>query len=103
MENFTNKTEAIIDLQARGYDLDFILAKENILCIQRGEIIPPDNFEVTETYCFQSKSNQTDNYVIYAIRAVHEDLKGILMTSYDSLSNGMSVHLWSKLAQSHPA
>jgi len=103
MENFTDRTDAIIDLQARGYDQDFILANENIFCVQRGDIIPPDNFEITETYCFESGSKQSDNYVIYAIRAIHEDLKGILMTTYSSLSRGVSIHLWSKLAQSHSA
>jgi len=101
MENFNDKAKAIIDLQKRGYDQDFILDDENIYCLQRGDIIFPDNFEVTETYRFKSKSNLEDNDVIYAIRAIHEDLKGILMTSYSSLARGVSIHLWSKLAQKH--
>jgi len=101
MESFQNKAAAIIDLQKRGYDQDFVLAKENIYCIQRGDIIPPDNFEVTEAYRFESKNKENENCVIYAIKTVNEDLNGILMTSYSSLTRGISIHLWSKLAQIH--
>jgi len=103
MENFKDKTKAIIDLQERGYDQDFILANENIFYVQRGNIISPDNIEVTEIYFFQSKSKKNDTDVIFAIREIHEDLKGILMTSYDSLSRGVPIHLWSKLAQNYSA
>jgi len=99
MGKFNDKAEAIIDLQKRGYDQDFILANENLYCLQGGDIIFPDNFEVIETYRFEGKSKFKDNYVIYAIRAIHEDLKGILMTSYGSLARGISIHLWSKLTQ----
>ncbi|HEY4195054.1 MAG TPA: hypothetical protein VGM63_05940 [Mucilaginibacter sp.] len=100
MENFSNKAAAIIDLQNRGYDQDFIIASENIYCIQRGDSLPPDGFEITETYRFDKQSRTVDKDVIYAIRSLNDDLRGILMTSYSSFSKGMSIHLWSKLAAS---
>jgi hypothetical protein len=98
MENFKNKAKAILDLQQRGYDQDFILAKENIYCIQRGNFFPPDNFEVTESYRFESKSRLKDSDIIYAIRSVRDGLKGILMISHSALAQGVSINLWSKLA-----
>jgi hypothetical protein len=97
MGNFNNKTKAIIDLQNRGYDQDFILADENIFCLQRGELIPPDSFEITEIHRFDGKSSMKDNYVIYGIRSIQDDIKGILMTSYSAFYRGVSIHLWSKL------
>jgi hypothetical protein len=100
MKNFNNKAEAIIDLQRRGYDQDFILAEENILCLQRGDYIPPDAFEIIETHRFDGKARLRDNYVIYGIRSLQDDLKGILMTSYSAFSRGISIHLWSKLGAS---
>jgi hypothetical protein len=98
MENFHNKTEVIIDLQQRGYDQDFVLNNEHLLYVQSSELIAPDDFEITETYRFDGKSRSRDNYVVYAVRSIHNDIKGILMTSYSAFSHGLSIHLWSKLA-----
>jgi len=98
MENYANKTEAIIDLQSRGYDQDFILKSEGILCIQQNELIRPEEFEITGTYRFEDKGRYCDKYIIYAIRSFENDLKGILMTSFRGFENNISIHLWSKLA-----
>jgi hypothetical protein len=93
--SYQNKTDAIIDLQERGYDHDFILKNEYIHCVQQSQSICPDDFEVAEAYRFEGKS---DNCIIYAIRSLNNDIKGILMTSYGTLTKGLSIHLWSKLA-----
>jgi hypothetical protein len=98
MKNYNTKTEAIIDLQERGYDHDFILNNECILCIQQSELIHPEDFEVTETYRFDGNRRTRDNYIIYAIRTLNDDLRGILMTSFNFHHKGCSIHLWSKLA-----
>ena len=98
MNNYNTKAKAIIRLQERGYDKDFILKNECILCVQQGELINPDEFEITETYRFEGKPRLADNFIIYAIRAVNNDIKGILMTPYSALAEGISIHLWSKLA-----
>ena len=92
------KAEAIIHLQERGYDHDFILGDENIQCIQDPELISPDDFEITEVYRFEGQTRLADNYVICAIKLLNNDLKGILMTSYARLTEGLSIHLWAKLA-----
>jgi hypothetical protein len=96
--SYASKAEAIIDLQERGYDYDFILKNECILCIQQSEDICPDDFEVTEAYRFDGESRMRDNYIIYAVRSLNHNLNGILMASYSRLTNGLSIHLWSKLA-----
>jgi len=98
MESYNNIAEAIIDLQLRGYDQDFVIKNEHILCVQDSELISPDDFEVINAYKFGKGKKPKDNYVIYAIRSIHNDLKGILLTSYGTFSSGLSIHLWSKLA-----
>jgi hypothetical protein len=98
MKNYSNIAEAIIDLQLRGYDQDFVIKNEHILCVQDSELISPDEFEVISAYKFERGKRLRDNYVIYAIRSMHNDLKGILMTSYAAFTKGLSIHLWSKLA-----
>ncbi len=98
MENYNNKLQAIIGLQSKGYDLDFILKDENLLCLQQSELISPDEFEIAETYQFKDIQESNDTYVIYAIRSVQSDLKGILMTSYGAFNHGLGIHLWCKLS-----
>ena len=100
MENYNNRAEAIIDLQKQGYDQDFVIKNEHILCVQDSELISPDDFEVISAYRFDGAKRPKDNYVIYAIRSMHNDLKGILMASYSAFGKGLAIHLWSKLAAS---
>jgi len=85
-------------LHHRGYDHDFILNNEYIQCVQQSQSICPDDFEVLEVYRFDGKRRMCDNYIIYAIKLLNNDMKGILMTSYGTLKKGLSIHLWSKLA-----
>ena len=99
MENYVNKTQAIIDLQQRGYDQDFVLTNEGILYLQASELIRPEEFEITETYRFENSKSLNDRYIIYAIRSFENEVKGILMTSYNSFNKNISLHLWAKLAK----
>jgi hypothetical protein len=100
MENFSSRAELIIDLQDRGYDHDFIIYNEGILCVQGNELIGPDDFEIAETHHFESKNGSGDNFIIYAINLLHSDAKGILMTSFSTYNRGVSIHLWCKLSGS---
>jgi hypothetical protein len=97
---YHTKTEAIIDLQERGYVNDFILQNEYIHWVQQSESICPDAFEIMEAYRIDDKKRICDNCIIYAIWSLNSDLRGILMTPCSTLSNGLSIHLWSKLANS---
>jgi hypothetical protein len=99
MENYNNKIQAIISLQHRGYDLEFVLKDENLLCLQDLELIGPDEFEIAETYKFEENNCVAETYLVYAIRSVRRDLKGILMTSYGAFARGLGFHLWCKLSQ----
>jgi hypothetical protein len=89
---------AIVGLQKRRYDHDFLLKNEYIHCIQQSQSICPHDFEVIETYYFDGKRKMCDNCIIYAIQLLNGDTKGTLMTSYGTLIKGLSIHLWSKLA-----
>lgn len=93
MENYSNKTQAIIGLQHKGFDLDFVLKDEHLLCLQDCELISPDDFEIAETYKFVERHGIPETYVVYAIRSVQRDLKGILMTSYSAFNRGLGFHL----------
>lgn len=55
MKNYSNKAEVIIDLQKKGYELDYILKSENLLCLQDQELLNQDDFEIVETHRFKSE------------------------------------------------
>ncbi|MET3980295.1 hypothetical protein ABIB62_002896 [Mucilaginibacter sp. UYP25] len=99
MKYSNTKAEVIISLQKKGYDLDFTLNNEFLRCVQDDELISPDDFEVAETYLFESEDQQGIPFVIYAIVSLQNGIKGILMTSYSAFTKGLSIHLWSKLAR----
>lgn len=86
----------IIDLQERGFNHDFIIENEYIRCLQCNELISPDNFEILETYHCKSSSKNNECSLVYAIRVINDDMKGILMSDYKSYIKGMSLRLWSK-------
>jgi hypothetical protein len=98
MEGYQNKIQAIIDLQKRGYDHDFVLGKEFLFCVQKSEWLFPDDFEIVAAYHFRNEHARKRRRIIFAISSVNCDHKGILMTSYDCYAEGISIHLWSKLA-----
>jgi hypothetical protein len=99
MEPYQNQIKTIIDLQNRGYDHDFILSQESIFCIQKNECMFPDEFDVIAVYRFGNDTLLTGERIIFAISSSNCDLRGILMTSDDNYSSGISIHLWSKLAR----
>src|SRR5579863_9211173 len=99
MGNYLGKASLIIRLQEKGYDKDFILKNEGILYIQENELVRPEEFFITETYLLQGHPKPSHNFVFYAIRLVHSDTKGILMTSFSTYNRGVSFQLWSKLSE----
>lgn len=86
----------IIDLQERGFNHDFVIENEHIRCLQYNELISPDDFEILETYHRKSSDKNDDCSLVYAIRLMNHDTKGILMSDYRSYITGMSLRLWSK-------
>lgn len=98
INKYHNNIEAIINLHERGYDHDFILINEYIICIQENRSVCPDEFEVIEAFRFERERKGLGDCIVYAISLSNSDIKGILMISSSRLLRGLSIHLWSKLA-----
>lgn len=98
MKDVNAKAEIIIGLQEKGYHLDFTLNNEFLRCVQDGELICPDDFEIVETHLIKGGNQAGVPYLIYAITSIQNGIKGILMTPYSAFTRGISIHLWSKLA-----
>jgi len=95
MYAFETLTEAIKNLNERGYTLDFNLEENCIICNE--EKFHPEDFEITETYRFEGETNPSDESVIYAIES-RTGLKGILLNAFGIYADPMSDEMIKKLS-----
>jgi hypothetical protein len=80
MKNDLNKSDVIINLHSKGYDQDFILNGNEILYLQQGRLLPIYEFAISEALYRSKISVHGEQFFIYALSAIHSDLKGILVT-----------------------
>jgi hypothetical protein len=78
---YPNVTEAIFDLQARGYEYDFTLTGLQLRCNQENIILKAMDFELHEMYYFRDKGRWHKERMVYAICASDYCIKGILLIS----------------------
>lgn len=83
-KNYDTVTEAMADLKARGYTIDFsILADQDHLVSSQTPIaLSPDDFEIDAFYRFEGDSDPGDEMIVYAISSTNNDLKGLIVSAY---------------------
>ena len=74
-------TEAVADLQKRGYTHDFNIRNNRLSCDQLDKQFGHEDFEIKEVYRFEGPSDPADEAVIFAIEAPSGAL-GILVNGY---------------------
>jgi hypothetical protein len=93
MKTYDTVTEALKDLKARGFTIDFNLAFDKISCPDNKVCLNPDEFEIAEFYRFEGDTDPGDENVVYAIESKDKKIKGIIMSAYgmyaDTISNEM--------------
>jgi hypothetical protein len=57
----------------------------------------PSEFEIDAVYRFQDMSDLDNESILYAISAVHHDLKGLLVNAYGTYADAASSELIEKL------
>ena len=88
-------SEAVNGLKKRGYELDFNL-EENCLVCHAGKFDIKD-FEIVEVYRFEGNSDPSDEAIVYAIESVSGP-KGVLVSGYGISAEGMSAEMAKKLS-----
>ncbi|MDF0716651.1 phosphoribosylpyrophosphate synthetase [Muricauda sp. 334s03] len=96
MRNYDTLSEAINDLQIRGYTYDFNLAPDCIKCASLELEIHPEDFDVDETHRFEGMSSTDDNSVLYAISS-KDGKKGLLVDAYGVYAENISEAMRKKL------
>ena len=79
--NYHTVIDAISDLQARGFFLDFSLIGNQLFCAQEKCYFGAEEFDVLEMYTFYVDGLARDETIVYAIESFSRPLKGILLDS----------------------
>jgi len=92
--HYATVTEAIAALKKQGFDIDFNLEENCIVC--HTDRFTADDFEIVDVYRYEGNSDPGDEAVVYAIES-KTGLKGILVTGYGASSDSFSTDILKKL------
>ncbi|HCW09288.1 MAG TPA: phosphoribosylpyrophosphate synthetase [Cytophagales bacterium] len=101
MKNYETMSEAVNDLNKRGYTYNFNLGDTHIKCAEEDLQLTPDEFEIDEVYRFEGMTDPGDENVVYAISAKHHPIKGQLVNAYGVYFDKASEELIAKLKVHH--
>ena len=97
MPTYTTLSEAVNDLQRRGYTDDLAVADKCLVCDARGLSLDPTEFEIDEFHRFEGNSDPEDQSIVYAISSIHHAIKGILVNAYGMDASAMTQEMVRKL------
>ena len=92
MYSYDTSSEALADLKERGYEYDFNLQEESVVCDALGGKWPKEEIRVNEFYRFEGISDPEDEEILYAIETV-DGLKGVFIDGYGTYYGGDEARL----------
>ena len=87
-------SEAINGLKKRGFEVDFNLRENCLVC--HDDKFNIDDFEIVEVYRFEGNSDPSDEAVVYGIQSI-TGMKGVLVNGYGISADTMSSDMAKKL------
>jgi hypothetical protein len=96
MKTFETLSQAVTNLEQRGYNHDFNLHPEWIECAPLSRKFLPQEFHVDEVHRFEGVSNPDDNSILFAISS-SDGVKGLLIDAYGMYSDSLSPTMIEKL------
>ncbi len=100
-ESFGTLSETINSLIKLGYNHDFNISDECLVCHQNNIILSPNDFQIDKVYRFEGESNPDDQSILYVISSPIFDVKGILVNGYGISSDDATSKLIEKLETHH--
>ncbi len=94
MYAYDTLSEAVNDLKKRGFDLDFNLQENCLIC--HGDKFDVNDFEITEVYRFEGNTDPSDEAVVYGIESSNGK-KGVLVNGYGISADVMDGEMAKKL------
>lgn len=97
MFQYDTVVDAINGLKERGYELDFNIAFDAIICVQNKVCLNPSQFEITEVHRFEGDTNPSDEDVVYGVASKDGQLKGVITSAYGTYADNISTEMIQKL------
>ena len=90
--NYETVSEAVNDLNKRGYVTDFsiLVEKECLICNKTAAQLSPDEFEIDEIYRFEGMTDPGDEMIVFAISAIKHNMKGIVVNAFGVYSDSVT-------------
>jgi hypothetical protein len=98
MHAYSTLSEAVNDLQRRGYTDDLAIAGHCVVCDARGVSLDPEAFEIDEFHRFEGISDPDDQSIVYAISSTDGHIRGILVNAYGPDASALTQEMVHKLA-----
>ena len=97
MRYYETVSEAVNDLQARGYTLNLNLQTDRLLCAEHDLQLFPEDFHIDEVYRFEGNTDPGDEAIVYAVASEKHKAKGVLVDGYGMSSGAISPAILAKL------
>lgn len=95
MHSYDTVSGAVSGLKKRGYDLDFNLEENCLIC--NDSKFNADDFEIVEIHRFEGDTDPSDEAVVYAIESKN-GMKGVLVNGYGISADSISAEMAKKLS-----
>ena len=95
MFSYETVSEALTDLKKRGFNLDFNLEDNCIVC--NTDKYGVNEFEITEVYRFEGNTDPADEAIVYGIESANGS-KGVLVNGYGISAERMGSEMVKKLS-----
>ena len=76
-ESLGTLSETINALNKLGYDHDFNVKDDSLICSQISTVLQPEDFQIDKFYRFEGATNPEDQSILYAISSSKYLIRGI--------------------------
>ena len=97
MKTYNTLSEAIADLQTKGYTYDLNLKQDCVECKALNQKMLADEFEIDQAYRFEGDTSPDNSSILYAISSEKFNLKGLLVDAYGIYADPLNEELIQKL------
>ncbi len=98
MKSYDTVTEAVNDLKERGFNVNFNLAFDKLICLEDNFCLNPNEFEIVEVHRFEGVTNPSDEDVVYAVESKDEKIKGVVTSAFGLYADPVSNEMIQKLS-----
>lgn len=98
-KSYDTVTEAVNDLEKRGYTTNFSLWPETecMVCRETSLSLSPGEFEIDELYRFEGMTDPGDEMIVMAISSKEHMVKGVVVNAFGMYSDSLTEKITKRL------